>query len=76
MVHKVNPTKEPELDKFIPRIQEILDDWAKVDTLTVKKLPVEVDVPELLAAAAFVSTDNELIKAVGDLALIAFYYLL
>ena len=41
-----------------------------------KKLPVEGDVPDFLVAAACISTATELIKAVGDLTLITFYYLL
>ena len=56
MVQKVNPTKKPGLDNFIPRIQEMLDGWTKVNSPTLEKLPVEVDVPEFLDAAVFVYT--------------------
>ena len=41
-----------------------------------KKMPVEVDVLELLVKAGMECTATELTKAVGDLALTAFYYLL
>ena len=40
-----------------------------------KKLPVEVDVPELLATAGR-STSSILLIAIGDLCLLAYYYLL
>ena len=76
LAHKVNPTKEPGLDKFIPRIHEMLNGWTKEDPPTVKKLPVEVDAPEILVAAAFVCNASEVTKVTGDLLLIAFYYLL
>ena len=41
-----------------------------------KKMPVEVDVPELLVKAGMECAATELTKAVGDLTLTAFYYLL
>ena len=40
-----------------------------------KKLPVEADVPEFLALAGKETGATELQQAVGDCALIAFYYL-
>ena len=54
----------------------MLDGWRKADPHTIKKLPVEADVPELLSAIGTLPTANALDKAIGDLALIAFYYLL
>jgi hypothetical protein len=53
-----------------------MDGWRKADPPTVKKLPVESDVPELLATVGARHDTNELDRAIGDLALIAFYYLL
>ena len=47
-----------------------------MDPPTIKKLPVEVDVPELLSRLGSQPHANALDKAIGDLALIAFYYLL
>ena len=54
----------------------MLDGWRKDDPLTLKKLPVESDVPELLSHIGSLDTANQLDKAIGDLAIIAFYYLL
>jgi hypothetical protein len=48
----------------------------KEDPPTMKKLPVEVDVCELLVKVGLASGASEKTKAVGDLCLIAFYYLL
>ena len=53
----------------------MLAGWGKEDPATMKKLPVEADVPEFLALAGKVAGATELQKAVGDCALIAFYYL-
>ena len=41
-----------------------------------KKMTVEVDMPELLVKAGIECTATELTKAVGGLTLTAFYYLL
>ena len=57
-------------------MQEILDGMRKVDPPTEKELPVEADVPELLVERALTSKASELDKAVADLTMIAFYYLL
>jgi hypothetical protein len=50
--------------------------WKKADPPTIKKLPIAIDIPELLSALGQENDANELDKAVGDLVLIAFYYLL
>ena len=75
LVHEINPTKQRGSDKFAPRIAEMMAGWGKDDPATVKKLPVEADVPEFLATVGTVAGATELAKAVGDCALIAFYYL-
>ena len=54
----------------------MLAGWRKVDPPTVKKLPVAIDVPELLSAVGLAHDANELDRAIGDLVLVAFYYLL
>ena len=54
----------------------MLDGWYKIDPPTIKQLPVEADVPELLAAAGESDRATILDAALGDLTLIAFYYLL
>jgi hypothetical protein len=72
----VNPTKLAYSDKLIPRLAQTFDGWRKDDPPTIKKLPVEADVPELLSHIGSRPTANELDRAIGDLSLIAFYYLL
>ena len=52
----------------------MLDGWWKEDPPTLKQLPVEVDMPEFLAAAGRKPEALELVKAVGDWTFIAFYY--
>ncbi len=52
------------------------DGWRKEDPPTTKQLPVEAEVPELLAKKGRNGAATELEWAVGDLSLIAFYYLL
>ena len=54
----------------------MLSGFRKEDPATMKKMPVEADVPELLVKMGNECTATELTKAVGDLALMAFYYLL
>ena len=54
----------------------MLDGWEKADPPTKKMLPVEADVPEYLSEMGHMTAAQELDRAIGDLALIAFYYLL
>lgn len=54
----------------------MLDGFARHDGPVKKKMPVEVDVPEFLIECGLQPAASERIKAVGDLSLIAFYYLL
>jgi hypothetical protein len=51
----------------------MMQGWRKADPPTLKKLPVEANVPKLLSK---VGLPNELNIAIGGLALIAFYFLL
>jgi hypothetical protein len=76
LVTGINPTKLAYSDKLIPRLEQTMEEWRKEDPPTIKKLPVEADVPELLSHIGTSPTANELDKAIGDLTLIAFYYLL
>jgi hypothetical protein len=71
-----NPTKVLGSDKILPRLQQIYDGWRKEDPATTKQLPVEADVPKCLAERAQRHSATELDRAVGDLTLVAFYYLL
>jgi hypothetical protein len=73
---ETNPVKVRGTENFLPRIQRMLDGWKKEDPPTLKMLPVEVDVPEYIASVARIPTATELDRTIGDLALIAFYYLL
>ena len=54
----------------------MLDGYGKEDPATIKKLPVQSDVPELLVSTAYNGNGTEKDKAVADLTMIAFYYLL
>ena len=72
----VNPTKMMGSDKLLPRLQQTYNGWRKEDPPTMKMLPVESDVPEWLVARAGDSLSTELDRAVGDLVMVAYYYLL
>ena len=76
LAHEVNPVEMNNSKELVPRLSEMLLGFRKVDPPTTKKMPIEVDMPELLVKAGMDGTATELTKAVGDLALIAFYYLL
>ena len=71
-----NPTKIVGSDKLLPRLQQMLDGFCKADPPTTKQLPVEVDVPEYLVTLGEDTQACELDPAIGDLVMIAFYYLL
>ena len=72
----INPTKCPNSEKFLPRLQEMFEGWHKEDPPTMKKLPVEADIPEQLVEVGMAKNATEKERAVGDCALTAFYYLL
>jgi len=71
-----NPTKIKGSDKLLPRLQIMLDGYGKEDPATIKKLPVQADVPELLVSTAYQGSGTARDKASADLTMIAFYYLL
>lgn len=71
-----NPLKIAGSDKLVPRIQQMCDGWRLEDPQTRKMLPVEADVPEFLAEWGCSRTGTTLDRAIGDMALVAFYYLL
>jgi hypothetical protein len=71
-----NPTKVTGSKKLLPQLSQIYDRWCKEDPPTTKQLLVEADVPELLAEKGCNGNTTELEWAVGNLSLIAFYYLL
>ncbi len=57
-------------------MQQCIEGYRKQDPVSQKKLPVEAGVPKYLVKCVLDPSANELHKAVGDLSLIAFYYLL
>ena len=60
----------------MPRLAQTMEGWRKEDPPTTNKLPVGLDVPEFLAYLGMATDATEVVKAVGDNALIAFYYFL
>ena len=54
----------------------MMERWRKEDPPTKKKLPVGINVLELLAELGMEKYATEMVKAVGDCAIITFYYLL
>ncbi len=54
----------------------MLDGWIKEDPPMLKMLPVEANVPEYIANLGQLPSATHIDMAIGDLALIAFYYLL
>jgi hypothetical protein len=71
-----NPTKMGGSDKFLPQLKQCVDGWHKQDPVSQKKLPVKVNIPEYLVECGLDLCASELNKAVGNLSLIGFYYLL
>ena len=71
-----NPTKLEGTVKFMPRIRQMLDGWRKTDKSTEKKLPVEVNVSNYVATLGRAVDAAPLAWTVGDLVLVAFYFLL
>ena len=61
---------------MLPRLQQMYDGWRKEDPPTTKQLPVEADVPEYIAQIGRAAGRMNLNRAVEDLVLVAFYYLL
>ena len=63
-------------DKFLARLNQMLDGWDEKDPPTKKKLPVDVDVPNLLVDLGRGERATALVRAVVCLTLTAFYFLL
>ena len=72
----INPTKIHGSDKLLPRLAQMLEGWRQKDPPITKKLPIEVDIPEYISRCARGVAATPQDHAVGDLVLIAFYYLL
>ncbi len=61
----INPTKD-DSNTLLPRLAQMLQGWKKYDPPIVKKLPVAVDVQELLATIGTSPDANVLDAAIGD----------
>jgi hypothetical protein len=73
---ETNPVKILGSDKFLTRLQQMLDGWCHEDPPTSKKLPVESDLPKFLVNESGHRLATALDHAVADLTTIVFYYLL
>ena len=71
-----NTTKAQGEKILVPRLAQIMEGWRKKDPPTKKTLPVGIDVTEFLAELGMEKDAIEMVKAVGDCAIISFYYLL
>jgi hypothetical protein len=71
-----NPTKVIGSKKLLLALQIMIDGCTKADPPTQKKLPVKAVVPELLIKMGYGKSGSIHAQAIGDLSLIAFYYLL
>ena len=72
----VNPTKNEGSKELIYPLQVMMSGYRKEDPATEKKLPVEADVPNFLADIGRRQNSTARDRAIGDLTLIAFYFLL
>jgi hypothetical protein len=72
----INPTKIVGSYKLLPCLQQMLDGFRKADPPTTKQLPVKADVPEFLVQLELSPEACKLDCAIGNLTMIAFYYLL
>jgi hypothetical protein len=76
LAHGENPTKTVGSEKFLPQLQQCIDGWRKQDPVSQKKLPVEANIPEYLVKCGLDPCASKLNKAIRNLSLIGFYYLL
>ena len=76
MAYEGNPTKTQGEKTLVPRLAQMIEGWRKEDPPTKKKIPVRIDVPEFLEELGMEKDATEMVKVVGDCAVIAFYYLL
>ena len=63
-------------DKYYPLIQQTLDGWRNEDGPVEKKMPVEADIPEWIERESLREEASENEKAVSDLIVMAFFFLL
>ena len=72
---EVDPIKSEVTHTLLYPIGVMFDGWRKVDPSTMKKLPIEVDIPEHLISKAYAGKSSHQLATVY-LTLIAFYCLL
>ena len=71
-----SPLKVEGTNSWVPLIQQTLDGWRNEDGPVQKKMPVEADIPEWLVKEAMKEKATEHDRAVADLTLMAFFFLL
>ena len=76
LAYEGNTTKAQGEKTLVPRLAQMMEGWRKEDPPTKNKLPLGIDVPEFLAELGMKKYATEMVKAVGDCVVIAFYYLL
>jgi hypothetical protein len=76
LAYNNNPTKVDGSDKFLLALQVMIEGCNKQDPPTKKMLPVEANFPELLVEMGYGKPGSPQAQAIGDLLLIALYYLL
>jgi hypothetical protein len=54
LAHGNNPTKLAGSKQFIPQLQQVLDVYRKEGPVSLKKLPVEANVPEFLVNTSYI----------------------
>jgi hypothetical protein len=76
MATETEPLKLNGKTSWLPEIGQMLEGWEREDGPVEKKMPVEIDVLEFLVKCGLEEGASEKVKAVGDLTLIAFFFLL
>jgi hypothetical protein len=77
MATNTEPLKLPGKTTWIPELAQMLDRWEAKDGPVKKMMPVEIDVPEYLVKCGMQpGASVRRVKAIGELALIAFFFLL
>ena len=76
MAYEGNPKNTQGEKTLVPRLAQMMEGWRKEDPPTKGKLPVGIDVPDVLAELGMEKDATEMVKAVGYCAVIGFYYLL
>ena len=74
--YESNPIKYQGGKELVTSLAHIMDGWRKEDPPNNKKLPVGTDIMVFLEYLGRDKDMTELLKVVGDLTLIALYYLL